>query len=452
MRGKNKGTRLGLALLCISVILIGSGIYISYLSNPKRIISNAMKDLKTSLKLENINEIIINEQISEKEQLNDITVASNIKTTANSQYLIEKANLESTYLQYVNFLKNISNLESNINYIQDNKNEKLLFTINSYLYNQPFINRKYLIQDTTEYQYIEELKNSYINNGNNNYFETTTSQIENIKYLYSLIMTSLENNLKDEYFTTTKEKITINNTEQLSNKVSLIIDNQISEELLKKIINTLENDKPAVNILKSFNIDTNKLNEIKTLSKDQKIIFNVYTDRISYKAIKYELLVMNSKNTLTITYEYNLGIGQIINNNELIYKYQITKNNSSIKVNIFSKENKDIGSIIIENTDNHKEISLTYDDGNINSIGNYKIEFTTIKDDYTYSLLQEFNLRITSKVIELINISSLIDTKIEYEAKIEEDTSTSILKSGITEEEREFYNNQMNEKINKIYQ
>ena len=45
-----------------------------------------------------------------------------------------------------------------------------------------------------------------------------------------------------------------------------------------------------------------------------------------------------------------------------------------------------------------------------------------------------------------------INTKILPTAKIEEDVSTSIFSSSITQEERNLYLTQMQEKINKIYQ
>lgn len=450
MKRRRKSFKIGISLLIISLCLITSGTYVGYLSSSKRITSRVMNNLASSL--HSLNDI----STKEKETvIKNFTLNSNFKITASSSYLLARSQENPNYIPYVNLLNNLTNMENSISLSHDNKNKKLLLIFNSNAYNQPYINRKYLIQNTTEYHYNPDLRNSYINNGNNNYFETISLENNNLEYIYSKLIESLKNNLDENYFITTQEEINLNNKKQTINKVTLTIDNTILKEIINFIINDFENDKTIFYILKSINQETNFLNILdskKFLSKDKKIILNIYTNKLGTENLKYELKIIDSKNKITIIYDSKNDNGQLIKNDELIFKYQINKTDYSTRIKFTSEEDKETGTLIFTTGETKKEIQLNYDDGKYNALGTYLYEKTTATKNQSTKIIHQLNLRITNTKEEIINMNAVINTSIVPEVKVEEDVSTSIFSSSITSEEREIYTKYMNEKLNKIYQ
>ena len=450
MSSKSKIHQIGLILLIISFCFITSGIFIGYTSSSKRITSLAMKNLATSLSL--LTKDIYEEQ---KEKINtDFTLNSTMKINATSSYLTNKIQENKNLLPYTNLLRNLSNMENSINLVHDNTNKKLLLTFSSKAYKSPYIDRKYLIQNTTLYHYNPDLRPNYINKGNNSYFEDVSLEKNNLKYIYSKIIESLKNNLTEDYFITTKEELTNNNEKQVVNKVSIIINNQILKELIFAILSDLEKDKTTSYIINAINQETNFIENLtnnKILEKEEKIIFNIYTNKYGTENLKYELKLINSNNKIVIIYNLKNNYGQIIKDNNILINYQIIKNNFNTRIDFISKDNKQLGNLIYRKLKNKKEFQMNYDDSKHNILGNYIYEKINLVEK-TEIIIHKFNLHITNTKEEIINIDSEINSKILPTAKIEEDVSTSVFSSSITQEEKDLYLSNFKEKINKIYQ
>lgn len=453
MRSKNKTRKIGIFLLIISISLISSGLYIGYVSNPKRIALTAMRSLSTSIytKKETSKENVVPALNKET----GYTINSSIKLTASSPYIVNKATTDENYLKYANLIKNINSTENNISYIQDNKNKKLLVNINSTLYNEPLFIGKYLIQDATTYYYINNFKDAYINNGNNNYFETITTKTttENIKYLLDFIKSSFKSNLKNDYFEITEKEMVIANEKDTYNQITLNIDNDKAKKIINSILKDLKNDKESSKILTSINKNFNNYKITKKtqiLKENNSIVFNIYTDKMTYQIRKQEIILKNTDTKITISYDYNKR-GEVLLNDEIIYYYHIDKNSDGSRINILSREQKNIGSIIYNNVNNLKVIEFNYSDSKYTISANYKVETSTIEKDKKHSIVNQFNLRITNNETELINANYLIDTIIENKAKIEEDISTSIFQSSVTEEEKLLLQQNNQNNYNKLY-
>lgn len=453
MRSKNKTRKIGIFLLIISISLISSGLYIGYVSNPKRIALTAMRSLSTSIytKKETSKENVV--PVLNKET--GYTINSSIKLTASSPYIVNKATTDEKYLKYANLIKNINSTENNISYIQDNKNKKLLVNIDSTLYNEPLFIGKYLIQDATTYYYINNFKDTYINNGNNNYFETITTKTttENIKYLLDFIKSSFKSNLKNDYFEITEKEMVIANEKDTYNQITLNIDNDKATKIINSILKDLKNDKESSKILTSINKNFNNYKITKKtqiLKENNSIVFNIYTDKMTYQIRKQEIILKNTDTKITISYDYNKR-GEVLLNDEIIYYYHIDKNSDGSRINILSREQKNIGSIIYNNVNNLKVIEFNYSDSKYTISANYKVETSTIEKDKKHSIVNQFNLRITNNETELINANYLIDTIIENKAKIEEDISTSIFQSSVTEEEKLLLQQNNQNNYNKLY-
>ena len=114
---------------------------------------------------------------------------SNIKMNLKSDYFSALATMDPSYAMISNLLNNLSNTENNITMVQDKENKKLFFNLDSKLSGQSLINTKYLVENATAYYSIDGVTNTYVNNGNNNYFESlnsSTTTNENLKYLIEM--------------------------------------------------------------------------------------------------------------------------------------------------------------------------------------------------------------------------------------------------------------------------
>lgn len=436
--------KISILLFFAATALIVTGAYLSYITNPKRIIQTAIATISSST-YQDIN--------PKKAFIDTNTINSNIKLTATSEYLENLSLKDENYKKYVNLLNNISNISTQITISQDNITQEHLLSLNSSLNNEILINQKQYIKQATEYFYSAGLRNTYINNGNNNYFVTNGTKEENIlsSSFISTLLTSLKDDFQNENFITSQEIISINNNTQSYNKVSLILKKEDLLNLKKNIEKQLTNNKELNSLITTISrANPNIKIDNKTIFKDTTVILNVYTNRFKSQILKYELIMQVSSDTYKIDYEYESKKGTISKNSNIIYTYTINKKSNNIKINIYSSKNKDIGSIVLDRMENCEEIIIDFNDSKLSILGNYQYEIKNITNGY---LLEKIlNLRITNNNMELININYIDNSTILPTASIKEDISNSVLRSSITTSEEKKYNQELKERFDKLYQ
>lgn len=436
--------KISILLFFTATVLIVTGAYLSYITSPKRIIQTALATIRSST-YQDIN--------PKKAFIDTNTINSNIKLTATSEYLENLSLKDENYKKYVNLLNNISNISTQITISQDNITQEHLLSLNSSLNNEILINQKQYIKQATEYFYSAGLRNTYINNGNNNYFVTNGTKEENIlsSSFASTLLTSLKDNLQNENFITSQEIISINNNTQSYNKVSLVLKKEDLLNLKNNIEKQLTNNKELNSLITTISrANPNIKIDNKTISKDTTVIFNVYTNRFKSQILKYELVLQLSSDTYKIDYEYESKKGTITKNSNIIYTYTIDKKSNNIKISIYSSKNKNIGSIVLDRMENYKEIIIDFNDSKLSILGNYQYEIKNITNGYL--LKKILNLRITNNNMELININYIDNLTILPTANIKEDISNSVLRSSITTSEEEKYNQELKERFDKLYQ
>ena len=436
--------RISILLFFTATVLIVTGAYLSYITNPKRIIQTAIATIRSST-YQDIN--------PKKAFIDTNTINSNIKLTATSEYLENLSLKDENYKKYVNLLNNISNISTQITISQDNITQEHLLSLNSSLNNEILINQKQYIKQATEYFYSAGLRNTYINNGNNNYFVTNGTKEENIlsSSFASTLLTSLKDNLQNENFITSQEIISINNNTQSYNKVSLVLKKEALLNLKNNIEKQLTNNKELNSLITTISrANPNIKIDNKTIPKDTTVILNVYTNRFKSQILKYELVLQLSSDTYKIDYEYESKKGTITKNSNITYTYTIDKKSNNIKISIYSSKNKNIGSIVLDRMENYKEIIIDFNDSKLSILGNYQYEIKNITNGYL--LKKILNLRITNNNMELININYIDNSTILPTANIKEDISNSVLRSSITTSEEEKYNQELKERFDKLYQ
>lgn len=430
---KKKSKKPIIILVILGILLLVGGGVLTYLTSPKYITTSVIKEMS-----KNVTNLINQEDKTGLEE--NFKTTGTIKFDLQSDYFQSLSTMDPTYASIANLLKNLTNTENNITIVQDKKNKNLFVNYDSKLSGQPLINTKYLVNNATEYYYIDGITKSYINNGNNNYFESlnsSTTTIDNTKYMIEKIQESLSNNIKEEYLSESYQDqykvITMTLTE----------DNFV--ELANNILKDLKNDTKANQIMTSLNKDFSK----KTITKKdvsgmKTIKFNIYVNKLLPRVMKYELKT-DDKNSIIYSKENNQNVVEIHEGESLI-KLEITTQDEKTEVKITDDKNNDLGSISISKTDTNYDViaKIITEDMNID-IG-YNYQMTNLKKSTSYDSTATISLNIAAKQTTILDGTVTMKMHSTNDTTITEDVSNSALASTLTSNQQEL----MNQKITTV--
>ena len=351
---------------------------------------------------------------------------SNIKMNLKSDYFSALATMDPSYAMISNLLNNLSNTENNITMVQDKENKKLFFNLDSKLSGQSLINTKYLVENATAYYSIDGVTNTYVNNGNNNYFESlnsSTTTNENLKYLIEKIAESMANNLEESYlsesYTDEYKVITITLTEQ----------NIVTYG--NKIINDLKNDEKANQIMTGYNAN---FSEAKLTEKDVTgtgtIKVNIYLDKILSQVSQYELELGNGNKCIYYK-ENGKEIVELISEEETT-TLEIEKHGEKTEINIKDGSNASLGTVTISQTSTNYDIvaNITSEEATLDFGYNYQI--TNLKKGTSYDSAATITIKMTAQNTTIIDGTITVTGQTTNDTTISEDTSTSVLASTLS--------------------
>ena len=438
----------------LSIALLALGFYFELIANKERIFKKSINNI-----FENIIEVV-NMFEFDTGLSNNYRKEADIKITPNSfnnTYLINQNNIikkENLTLNIGNVFRNLNETNIKITSIKDLQNKKRFVHLQSSLKGVNLLELKKLTENSTQYYYVSGFINNYVNNGNDNYFEAIdqkTTIIDNAKYLSNFIIESITNNIKQNNYKTTEEKLTINNKEKNYKKISVFIDKNIADEITKNVIKDIKNDDRSSNIILSTN---KEINDIKTdiFPKNANLTINTYVENYTYKIKKYEIIYVNSKTkeNITVTYEYknkNEGIGDIIINNEK-YKYEYISKEMSKEMTLYNEYQK-IGNVSIDKTKTGILFDLNIINNNKELSINYIMNLLNLKKGKSYNQEQQLTIR-TEVNNEPLNFDINVNTKVNNKTKIDEDTSSSIIERTLTKEDKTRLNNIFLDVISKL--
>ena len=421
-----------IVIFLIAIIMIVSGIYLFYINSPQKLFSNLVD--KAIIYLEN------NES---KENITGIsknyTLKSNIKFNLESKILENSTDIED--LEIKNLLKNLNDTTNDIVFTQDTTNKKMYISINSLLNNQELLNSKYLVENSTEYYFVNGIVENYINNGNSNYFEALTENTttkDNIIHILKTVSKSLKKNIKDEYLLIKQDKISINNKDKKVTKTSLELNNKVTKELVNNILNDLKEDSISNRILNGLNDDFSKLtisDENKIFKENEKVTINIYSNCIG-KIELIEIISREGENEYRYTYESETKSIYIIENNKVVYKILCNQNGNKKEYLFYDNHALEKGKIIYDKTKDRTTISMNLNtkEEMIDIVYDSKLE--NIKKNKQYDNKINLNIKIISNNDNLLNATIDINNNVTNDITINEDVSTAVFASGITEEQK----------------
>lgn len=416
---KKKGKKLVVGLIILGLILIAGGGVLTYFSSPSYVSKTVIKEFGQKATE------LMNSRIETGLEDNYKTT-SNIKMNLKSDYFSALATMDPSYAMISNLLNNLSNTENNITIVQDKENKKLFFNLDSKLSGQSLINTKYLVENATAYYSIEGITNTYVNNGNNNYFESlnsSTTTNENLKYLIEKIAESMANNLEESYlsesYTDEYKVITITLTEQ----------NIVTYG--NKIINDLKNDEKANQIMTGYNAN---FSEVKLTEKDVTgtgtIKVNIYLDKILSQVSQYELELENGNKCIYYK-ENGKEIVELISEEETT-TLEIEKHGEKTEINIKDGSNASLGTVTISQTSTNYDIvaNITSEEATLDFGYNYQI--TNLKKGTSYDSAATITIKMTAQNTTIIDGTITVTSQTTNDTTISEDTSSSVLASTLS--------------------
>lgn len=446
---KNKKNKFPILVFLLSIIMLLLGFYYECVASPSRILKKVLVNITS-----NITDVMDMFEFDTKmPQSNTKTLTIKVSSNTNkykSKLDLQKYNKKLSDINYQNLTKNLNDTNTIVKIVTDAKNKKRLLTVDSFLGNTKLLNTKSLIENATEYHYDPTITSSYINLGNNTYFESVndnTNTYDNLKYLHEYIVQELATNLID--------KIKVEN-EKDYNKININLNSKDLNNILDTVIDNLTKDSKASTIITSYKkyfiIDKK---ELKISLKNVNIEFSIYTEKYTYNIKKYAIHITDKKRNIDISYQpenKQTGSGNIkIDNNQ--YKFEYKKANKTKEVILYDNANRKIGEISLEKTNTGVlfDSNTLINDNELNI--NYIYNILNLKKKKSYDEEQQLIIRHSSKEQEILNLDLVINTKVDAKSRILENNKDTIIKSSLTEQEQtnlnDRYINLFNELNNK---
>lgn len=437
-----------IVLIVLSTTIFSSFKIISYFKNPrvitKKFIVNTLNEAKSILRP------------TEQATLigDDYNISSTMTTTLDSQVFKEDALTDVKMLENLYLMNNLNSSKTTVSVIHNSKDKKFFFNRQTVKNDRVIINDKYLIDNSTEYYYVQDYLVNYINDGNNTYFETIGNDVnalDNIDYLTKFIINNLPNCIDDELFNQTQTTTYINNKTENVRKLSIELTNKEIRKIANKVLSKLKKDKESFNILNGVIDDFANYkitSKTKFIESNEKLTINLYTQGSLNRAKKYEIIKSDSKTSKAITYELEDKKVTYLENNKVKYNIKYKINSTSVKGDITNKLNKKIGRISFDNTENRKHFTLELEDEKYNtSIDiNYKI---SDKKTNSYKSTTKAIINIKKENRNYLSGTINVSTKTTNKVAINEEVKDLTFSSEITEEKEEELKNLFKTRLKK---
>lgn len=409
----SKMTKFIIALSFVLLVsFVGFNIYQNLVNTPKKIFIDAINSLANDYKyFDNVKDNNYNFFND------DFTYTGTIDTNIESS-LLNSLKLETKYQNIINSINFLN--EFKINYKLQKNDQDLLLDLNGQ-YKDKNLFFTYYNNNSDYYVKLSNYSDFYIKiNDIIEKIKNNVIYLDDPNYLINVIKDSFINNLSDDYFNTKKEEININDEKVNVNKNVLKLDRKNMTTILNQIISDLKNDEKATNMLIDLfpNFETLDIEIADNKDDDIVIYFNTYTE--NNKLIKYELEITNINylgldiNNITISFIKNSNIINIIFDDKEVASIHLYNKDNGCDIEFYLNDSK-LLTLDVSNEETNKQLSI-----NSGSLLNNNFNFIlseiidkNILEDYDKiedKLLFNFNfLGFNLLKLEIINKSNIYD-------------------------------------------
>lgn len=342
---KKKGVSIWklLLILCVLAIIGGTAYFFLFALNPKALTTNGIAKM-----LKSLNPIVEPLKLDYNINANSFTSNNKLTFTVNGDTFKD--------------LKDIINSSTiNYNLMYDKPNKKMFIDLDTKLSDTAFDLDLY-VNNKDAYMLLHDIYDKYIKTEefNIDLFNASINK-EDYEHIYKLLMTSINNNLDDSYFTKT---ITFDGGPSAISELNLTKEQMLN--ILNNIKKDMLNDSKFNEIISIYN-ESEELNEIKNndLTND-----DIDFDTLKIK-VNQSILTDNLKNIeLIITTDGK--------EEKLVYE----KDNNKINLTLYEQNQEQIKADITINSKNFN-IDFTSIDNN-----KFNLKGTSNNDYYTYTFTQ----------------------------------------------------------------
>ena len=435
-------------IICVVLflLLIFGVVYFKISRNNKRVIATGITNLTS--KFDKMLEVDKDLELSK-----NYTISGNVKLNVESSYMDTLANIDE-YKPYVNLINNLGKIDSEFSFQQNLDSKKVLGRVSSKLNNEELIDAKLYIEKDRAYYFVKGFLDKYVDGGKTDYLDTikeNQNTYENIDYLYKFIINSLKSNLKDEYFTKTSEKLTIDGKTINTKKITLNLDSKNGNELIDNIISDLKNDKKASKIIKGYNIKLEDVEDGQAFSSHEKMTFSVYADNFSYKILRYDISVKNSVDDVLVTYlDQETDIVEVYSYNEKQSTIKITNKDNVYDFDILDDNDKKIADFTYTDNKNKKELSYSLSMDGTTLKGKVSSNTTNIVKNKSYNNKTIITASLKSNGTDLGSARIEVNSKAKSESDINEDVTNAVTEDEITADQSDALMNIVTSALTKL--
>ena len=438
MKKKTKIIVIAILLVFISAILLTLGFYFNRLS-------------KASYRMGHVLDIIRKQTepffyIDSNYYLgDDFTLEGKLEVQQlKSDYYAKEALTNPDVLETYHLIQNLSKLKGDVLFQHSNKKKEVFINLLGKLHEEQLMHSKLFVQDATEYYYIDGAVKNYVDTGNCNYFENYTKDITTISqldYLNDFFWESMKNNLKEDYFQKYKVEENIEGKNKKVEQIVIRFTNKNIHEILNHVIEDFKKDKRAYKYLKSIftDFDSFKISDdIVFLDSDESYTLNIYSSTILYKPLKYEVIHLDGDHKSVVTYEGDTSSGVVYYTKDSQLVYQITCHfkDDTLQFQIQDIYAKDLGEFKIEKKKNLWTLHYKFQDGKKDQEIVFSSKYEHYKKNESYDNIRSLSFDFSEDGVDHLNGEILFTIKGNNKAIIEEDVSSAMLQSKLTDEEK----------------
>ncbi len=430
-------------LILVIIILAGFCFYYGYILN------NASKPKNVYNKvIDEIDKNIFDYFKLEKKYIlgDDFEISGNTEFNLDGTYYLNNSLVNPDDIKIYNKMVNLTNTDTSYKYVQNDQDNKLYKEIKQVINGEEVLLKKTLIENATEYVYINGVSDKYINNGTNIYFENisnSNSSLDNIEYLHEFVIESLKNNLLEEYFDKENKTTMIDNSNVKTYQMSIRIDDKRLKTILNGILKDIKKDERAKNIVSGFYNDFSnyKISDERILGINERYTINIYTDRVWFSPLKYEIVHLNENEREVYTYVGDLeGRLTYVKGEEFKYGVDVTINHKLLLFEYTDAALKKLGKIKVDKNSNIYSLDVDLKLDNKTYLITYSSKVKDYKRNKEFSIYDTMKIKYSEN--DIVKFSGDIKNTIEVSTNntIKEEVGDVIIRSSLTEEENNYNN------------
>lgn len=305
---------------------------------------------------------------------------------------------------------------------------------------------KFYNQNKSNYVFLGNLYDKYIQLEDTEFEVTETIDYslikEEINQIYNVVVKSLKENLKEEYFIKENTNINLGTESKEVLKSTLVLDEKNVSEITINIIKSLKENKETKKIITKYipEFFDEELEVVGNTEDGPVLYFSTYMNKITGKQYQYEIESKSEYEDFSATYILGKKKELIISNNYKYYgdnivTYKLLIDTNKEKTNIEMKDTNNETIMTLELTKEKIVYSQNIKMDDQNAEVNITYEFKERKNKEEYEIIISGLLELTENNEKLLTININSDNLLKKKVNIDETLADIIKFDEMTEED-----------------